>query len=205
LDQIGPPKPVPRLPNTREQREKQGTKTAQAAFVRREVLRNLEKRMKTLVFAAAASFAVGCVGTFGANAMMPTSSAGVRLAHEATVNSALVHCRPYRHWHPWGYGTGCHGGGVSVEIERHHRGGVRVEERERSSIHSRTTTRTESSVRGSTGTKTETETKSGTTGQSTTKSRVNTGGDAGGSIGGGTGGSSGASGGTSGGQSGQKQ
>src|SRR5947208_10581880 len=131
--------------------------------------------MNTIVFAAAASFAVGCVGTFGANAMMPASSTGVRLANEATVNSALVHCRPYRHWHPWGYGTGCHGGGVSVEVERGHRRGVEIERghrrgveierghrgvEERSSIHSRTTTRGETSVRGSTSTKTET--KSGT-------------------------------------------
>jgi hypothetical protein len=172
--------------------------------------------MKTIVFAAAASFAVGCVGPFGANAM-PASSSGVRLANEATVNSALVHCRPYRHWHPWGYGSGCHGGGVSVEIERghrgrigveererSHRGSVGVEERERSSIRSRTTTRGETSVRGSTGTKTETETKSGSgsSGRATTKSGTSTGGDGSdGSIGGRTGGSSG---GTSGGP-GQKQ
>jgi hypothetical protein len=167
---------------------------------------------KTLIFAAA--LAVG-LGASAANAMSSTSPAGLRAATDALGNAALVHCRPYRHWHPWGYGTGCHGGGVSVEIERHHRGGVGVEERERShrgtvgveerersSIRSRTTTHGETSVRGSTSTKTETKSGSSTTGEGTTKSRTNTGGSAGGSIGGGT---SGSSGGTSGGQSGQKQ
>ena len=159
---------------------------------------------KTLIFAAAAGLAVG-LGAFGANAMTSTSPAGLRVATEAMDNSALVHCRPYRHWHPWGYGTGCHGGGVSVEIERGHRRGVGVEERERSSIHSRTTTRGETSVRGSRSTTTgETSSKSGTstTGEGATKSRAGTGGGAGGSVSGGT---SGSSGGTSGGQSGQKQ
>ena len=159
---------------------------------------------KILIFATAAGLAVG-LGAFGANAMTSSSPAGLRVATEALGNSALVHCRPYRHWHPWGYGTGCHGGGVSVEVERGHRRGVGIEERERSSIHSRTTTRGGTPVRGSTGTKTETETKSGTgtSGRATTKSGTSTGGDGtGGSIGGRTGGSSG---GTSGGQSGQKQ
>ena len=159
---------------------------------------------KTLIFAAAAGLAVG-LGAYGANAMTSTSPAGLRAATEALGNSALVHCRPYRHWHPWGYGTGCHGGGVSVEIERGHRRGVGIEERERSSVHSRTRTRGETSVRGSASTKTgETSTKSGTstTGQGTTKSRTNTGGGASGSISGGT---SGSSGGTTGGQPGQKQ
>src|SRR5436190_17875312 len=165
----------------------------------------MEERMrKSLIFAAAVGLAFS-LGAFGANAMTSTSPAGLRVATEALSNSALVHCRPYRHWHPWGYGTGCHGGGVSVEIERGHRRGVGVEERERSSIHSRTTTRGETSVRGSRSTTTgETSSKSGTstTGEGATKSRAGTGGGAGGSVSGGT---SGSSGGTSGGQSGQKQ
>jgi hypothetical protein len=167
----------------------------------------LEEHMrKTLIFAAAAGLTIG-LGAYSANAMTSTSPAGLRVATEAMNNSALVHCRPYRHWHPWGYGTGCHGGGVSVEIERGHRHGVGIEERERSSIHSRTTTRGETSVRGSTSTTTgETSTKSGTstTGQGTTKSRTNTGGSAGGSTSVG-GGMSGSSAGASSSQSGQKQ
>jgi hypothetical protein len=166
-----------------------------------------ERMRKTLIFAAAAGIAVS-LGGFGANAMTSIPPAGLRVAFDAMDNSALVHCRPYRHHHPWGYGYGCDGGGSSVEIRSGHRGRVGIEERERSSIHSRTTTRGETSVRGSSKTTTgETSTKPGTstTGQGTTKSRVNTGGSAGGSIGGGTSGSSGASGGTSGGPSGQKQ
>jgi len=46
---------------------------------------------KTIIFAATAGVAVG-LGTFSANAMMPASSAGVRLANEATDQSTLVHC-----------------------------------------------------------------------------------------------------------------
>src|SRR5438105_895636 len=104
---------------------------------------------KTIIFAAAAGL-VGFLGT-SANAMTGTSPAGVRVATEAMDTSALVHCRPYRHWHEWEHRRtfGC-GGGGSVEIRRGHRERVGVEERERSrtSIHSRTTTRGETSVRG---------------------------------------------------------
>ena len=164
---------------------------------------------KSLIFAAAVGLAFS-LGAFGANAMTSTSPAGLRVATEALSNSALVHCRPYRHWHPWGYGTGCHGGGVSVEVERGHRRGVGIEERERSSIHSRTTTRGETSVRGSTSTKGgETTTKSGTS--TTSKSGTSTDGSTGRaqtgekSSGGGSSGGGMSSGGTTGGQSGQKQ
>jgi len=155
---------------------------------------------KTMIFAAAVGLTVGCLGASGASAMTSISPAGVRVATEAMDSSTLVHCRPYRHWHPWGYGFGCHrGGGVSVEIRRGHRGGGE----ERSSIHSRT--RGEPSVRGSTST--ETETKSGTS--TTSKSGTSTGGSTSGGQGGeksSSGGKSGSSGGTSGGQSGgQKQ
>ena len=165
---------------------------------------------KTTILAAAAGLTVSCLGASGANALAPISPAGVRVATDAIESSTLVHCRPYRHWHPWGYGTGCHGGGVSVEVERGHRGGVEIERgrrgvEERSSIHSGTTTRGETSVRGSTSTKTDT--KSGTS--TTSKSGTSTGGSTNGGRGGETsssGGMSGSSGGTSGGQSGgQKQ
>ena len=162
---------------------------------------------KTMIFAGAVGLTIGCFGAFGAGALTSISPAGVRMATEAIDSSTLVHCRPYRHWHPWGYGTGCHGGGVSVEVERGHRGGVEIERghrgvEERSSIHSRTTTRGETSVRGSTSTKSET---SGTS--TTSKSGTSTGGgtsrEQGGeksSSGGSSGGMSGSSGGTSGGQ-----
>jgi hypothetical protein len=186
-------------------------------LVRREdfVEELLEERMRKTTIFAAAGLTVGCLGVSDASALTSISPAGVRMATEAMDSSTLVHCRPYRHWHPWGYGTGCHGGGVSVEVERGHRGGVEIGRghrrgvEERSSIHSRTTTRGETSVRGSTSTKTET--KSGTS--PTSKSGTSTGGgmsrEQGGeksSSGGSRGGMSGSSGGTSGGQSGgQKQ
>lgn len=159
---------------------------------------------KTVILVAAAGCAVG-LGAFGANAMTSTSPAGLRVASEAMGNSALVHCRPYRHWHPWGYGTGC-GGGTSVEIRSGHRVGVGVEEREHSSIHSRTTIRGETSVRGSSSTTTgKTSVKSGAS--TTNKSGMSTGGAQIGekSSGGSSTGMSGSSGGTTGGQSGQKQ
>jgi hypothetical protein len=152
---------------------------------------------KTMIFAGAVGLTIGCFGASGASALTSISPAGVRIATEAMDSSTLVHCRPYRHWHPWGYGTGCHGGGVSVEVERGHRRGVEIERghrgvEERSSIHSRTTTRGETSVRGSTST------KSGTS--TTSKSGTSTGGGTSREQGGSSGGMSGSSGGTSGGQ-----
>src|SRR5205823_8469483 len=167
----------------------------------------LEERMRKTVIFAAAGLAVGLTASV-TNAMTSTSPAGLRAAIEALSNSALVHCRPYRHWHPWGYGTGCHGGGVSVEVERGHRRGGEFERRhrgveERSSIHSRTTTRGETSVHGSTSTKTETKSGTSTTSKSGTSTGGGTSREQGGeksSSGGSSGGMSGSSGGTSGGQ-----
>src|SRR5437764_6900471 len=103
--------------------------------------------MRAFIFAAVAGLAVGALGPSGANAMTQTSPAGVRLATEAMDTSALVHCRPYRHWHPWEHRRtfGC-GGGGSVEIRRGHRVGIEGRERSRTSIRSRTTTRGETSV-----------------------------------------------------------
>ena len=151
--------------------------------------------MRNTIIVAAAAGLVGMFATSGANALTNTSPAGIRTATEAMDTSALVHCRPYRHWHEWEHRrtTGC-GGGSSVEIRHGHRGGVAVEERERSrtSVHSRTTTRGETNVRGSTssktttGTKSSTATKSGGTSGTSTKS-----------SGGGTGGGTKSSGGTS--------
>src|SRR5689334_16651248 len=78
--------------------------------VREIVEKLLEERMrKTLMLAAAAGLVVG-LGASGAKAITLVSPAGLRIVTEALGNSALVHCRPYRHWHPWGYGTGFHGG-----------------------------------------------------------------------------------------------
>ena len=69
---------------------------------------------KTIIFAAVAGVA-GFLGTSGANAMTSTSPAGVRVATEAMDTSALVHCRPYRHWHEWEHRRtfGCGGGSAT--------------------------------------------------------------------------------------------
>jgi hypothetical protein len=171
---------------------------------------------KAIIFAAAAGLA-GFIGSSGAIAMTSIPPAGVRVATEAMDSTALVHCRPYRHWHEWEHRRtfGC-GGGGSVEIRRGHRVGVGVEERDRTSVRSRTSiSRGETSVRGSTSTKTGESTKSSTstTGKTGTTSKSGTstetksgtsGGTSGRAQGGeksSTGGSSGgASGGSSGGQ-----
>jgi len=164
-------------------------------------------RASSFIFAAVAGVAVGFLGTPGANAMTSTSPAGVRVATEAMDTSALVHCRPFRHWHEWEHRRtfGC-GGGGSVEIRRGHRVGVGIEERQRSrtSIHSRSSvTRGETSVRGSTSSKTGESTKSSTTTKSGGTSGATTGRGQGGeksSTGGSSGGGMSGSGGTSGGQ-----
>jgi hypothetical protein len=165
----------------------------------------------TIIFAAAAGF-VALLGTSGANAMTSTSPAGARVASEALDSSALVHCRPYRHWHEWEHRRtfGCRGGG-SVEIRRGHRVGIEEHERSRTSIHSRTSvSRGETSVRGSTSSKTGESTKSttssksggSTSGSTTGRGKGGEKSSTGGSSGGGT---SGSSGGTSGQSGGPKQ
>ncbi len=163
-------------------------------------------RASSFVLAAVAGVAVGFLGTPGANAMTGTSPAGVRVATEAMDTSALVHCRPYRHWHEheWEHRRtfGCREGS-SIEFRRGHRVHVGIEERERSrtSIHSRTTTRGETSVRGSTSSKTGESTRSSTSPGKTgeTKSGTSGGGSA---TGRGQGGEKSSTGGSSGGTSG---
>ena len=165
---------------------------------------------KVFILAAAAGLA-GVVGSSGAIAMTSTSPAGVRVATEAMDSTALVHCRSYRHWHPWEHRWthGCHGG-ASVVIRHGHRVGVGVSE----SVRSRTTiSRGETSVRSRSSTSTgvssssksstSTGMKSGTS--TTSKSGTSTTSKSGRAQGGeksSTGGSTGAGGGSS---SGQKQ
>jgi hypothetical protein len=165
-------------------------------------MNTLEESMRaSFVFAAVAGVAVGFLGAPGANAMTGTSPAGVRVAAEAMDTSALVHCRPYRHWHRWEHRWthGCHGGvGVEadVDIRRGHR--ERVHEGSRTTIRSGTTTRGETSTRS--GTSTSTTTKSGTSGSATTGTQTQGQGGAKAPTGGGS--SGGSAGGTSGTQSG---
>src|SRR5262249_20829473 len=123
---------------------RQGTSKPRTALIMGGVLGNLwRKRMRKVFILAAAAGLAGFVGSSGAIAMTSTSPAGVRVATEAMDSTALVHCRSYRHWHPWEHRWthGCRGG-TSVVIRHGHRVGVSE------SIRSRTTiSRGETSVR----------------------------------------------------------
>ena len=40
----------------------------------------------------------------------PISGSVIKQAADEIALAETVHCRPYRHWHRWGYGRGCRGG-----------------------------------------------------------------------------------------------
>src|SRR5262245_2329235 len=63
---------------------------------------------------AQAQFAAGAwfVGSSGAIAG-PANGAAIDEAANDVGIAESVHCRPFRHWHRWGYGTGC-GRGVVI-------------------------------------------------------------------------------------------
>jgi hypothetical protein len=42
----------------------------------------------------------------------PISASVIKQAADEIAVGETVHCRPYRHWHRWGYGRGCRGGVV---------------------------------------------------------------------------------------------
>jgi hypothetical protein len=42
----------------------------------------------------------------------PISASVIKQAADEIAVAETVHCRPYRHWHRWGYGRGCRGGVV---------------------------------------------------------------------------------------------
>ena len=42
----------------------------------------------------------------------PVSAIAIKQAADEIAVSEAVHCRPYRHWHRWGYGRGCREGVV---------------------------------------------------------------------------------------------
>src|SRR6266480_4219956 len=74
--------------------------------------------MRTPLFAAIG--AVWLAGT-GASPAAPISAAAIGEAAEQMSVTESVHCRPFRHWHRWGFSRGC--GGVYLDE------GVRVRER----------------------------------------------------------------------------
>ena len=60
--------------------------------------------MRTPLFAAIG--AVWLSGT-GASLAAPINAAAIGEAAEQLNITESVHCRPFRHWHRWGYGRGC--------------------------------------------------------------------------------------------------
>ena len=80
-----------------------------------------------LLLAGAALFA-GSSGSIAA----PVNGGAIKAAADQVGIGQSVHCRPFRHWHPWGYSRGCRGGLTIFERgpRFRHRLGVREEFRE---------------------------------------------------------------------------
>ena len=65
----------------------------------------------------------------------PISGSVIKQAADEIAVGETVHCRPFRHWHRWGYGRGCRGGvviygprvrsGYSVRFHEYYEGGYR--------------------------------------------------------------------------------
>ena len=64
----------------------------------------------------------------GVSAAAPVNAGAIGQAAEGLAVTETVHCRPFRHWHRWGYSRGC---GPGVYIDE----GVRV--RSRIGVHER--------------------------------------------------------------------
>jgi hypothetical protein len=62
--------------------------------------------MRSLMIALVAVAGIALATTSGATAAPAGGAAIAGAAGTLTLNEP-VHCRPYRHWHPWGYGRGC--------------------------------------------------------------------------------------------------
>jgi len=85
--------------------------------------------MKIACSAALIAGAALLAGSTGAIAA-PASGGAIKAAADQVGIGESVHCRPFRHWHRWGWGHGCRGPGVTI-YERgprfRHRFGVREE------------------------------------------------------------------------------
>jgi hypothetical protein len=62
--------------------------------------------MRSLMMTMVAAAGIALAGTSGATAAPANGAAIADAANTITINEP-VHCRPYRHWHPWGFGRGC--------------------------------------------------------------------------------------------------
>src|SRR5256885_7436480 len=93
------------------------------------------------VLIAGAALLAGSSGAIAA----PASGGAIKAAADGIGIGESVHCRPFRHWHPWGYSRGCGGGGVTIYergprfrhrfgVREEFRGGVRTPERARGNL-----------------------------------------------------------------------
>ena len=80
------------------------------------------------VLIAGAALLAGSSGSIAA----PVNGGAIKAAADGIGVGESVHCRPFRHWHPWGYSRGCRGGVTIYEggPRFRHRFGVREEFRE---------------------------------------------------------------------------
>src|SRR5437870_5000754 len=68
--------------------------------------------------------AAALVGSSGAIAA-PISGSAIAAAAEQIGVGESVHCRPFRHWHPWGWARGCRGASICYDYGPRYRYGYR--------------------------------------------------------------------------------
>ena len=68
--------------------------------------------------------AAALAGSSGAIAA-PINGSAIAAAAEQVGVGESVHCRPYRHWHPWGWGRGCRGATIYYDSGPSYRYGYR--------------------------------------------------------------------------------
>src|SRR5215470_13685727 len=79
-----------------------------------------EGGMRRLFIAVATAAVVGLTGVPSAGAA-PANGIVIDRAASTLDVTENVHCRPYRHWHSWGFGYGCRRGWYGGYWRHHHR------------------------------------------------------------------------------------
>jgi hypothetical protein len=77
--------------------------------------------MRGFLIALLAAAAIGLAGT-SPTVAVPANGVVINDAANAARLVEDVHCRPYRHWHRWGYGYGCRYGYRSYYWRGHRHG-----------------------------------------------------------------------------------